>query len=476
MQQNEHSSLLKDQIVRFQRLVMKPRISSTPKVIAASEELASKLAAPPKDPDTFQLDKIDQMFREALEGGHCHRLSAKHWKWAPYLLWFKSPFLAEEQTFIDKYLHWLSDNPLASNWRKLIFVYLRDFRYHKQYATAYGRISQAIRDAFLAEVLGQRLQRWKQRHEAFDLFSGRFHVKRVTSAFVDMPDCNLRDFAEMTGLDGQLSQGGYAEAIGLELLKTVRDRPEKAMDKVQAYHLAEHSALRFPRLRVPLIEFHLAPWLGNPSGQDDNARQRAQTWLLKLFGDPRIPKHRNDGWRGVGDRELQVVYRWLAGETLNRFFSIIDNLALERQWEYRKAFWKAYYDRGLLNDAWVALGPDAWRYAKGLFGGDIAAARLDGAADNQSVLLVSIGDLVFVEWSHQGKCRSWKADDNNAPRLYEPTYDRRWLTTKSIQIVSHHKQDGISHQSSESYWWQNQLSNFIVAETGVRMSERDYRI
>jgi hypothetical protein len=475
MQQHHRTALLKDRIGQFHLRKVKPKLRHVPNIAAVAEQIASKLAAPSKEPAHFDLQVIDHKFRDAIASNDWQDITQRDWKWAPYLFWSKQP-LPNEELFVDKYLNWLNANPLASNWRHLIFVYLRGFNHHSDCRHVYKKLSRAIRGAFQDELLAHRLQGWRKRDESFDLFSEQFSTHKAVSAYFYKAQSNRKHFADMTGLQGELSQVGYAEAVGFEMFHTNQFAQDNVIESVRSYHLTDDGNLRFPNQRVQLIQFHLAPWLTGKDSPPTSTKLDVQSWLLKRFGDPRLPKHRNDGWRGVGDRELRVVYRWLTGETLNQFFSIIDELALERQWEYRKAFWKAYYDKELLSDAWVALGPAASRFARRAFSGKLTAAQLDGATDEQSVLLMRIGDLIVAEWSHQGKCRAWKDGNKNAPKLYELSYTRSDLVRKSIHIVEHHQQDGISHQSSDTYWWQNQLSTFIYNETGVRIQERDYRI
>ena len=190
-----------------------------------------------------------------------------------------------------------------------------------------------------------------------------------------------------------------------------------------------------------------------------------------------MPNHRDKGWRFVDEKSIKLVFRWLIGESLEQFFSIIDSMALEHQWKYRKAFWKAYYDKGVLDEAWVAFGPGAILHARRLFGANFSAGELEGATQsNQSVLIIKIKDLVLAEWSHNGKCRAWKSNDKFSPATYKSKYYGSSLRTSSMKIVKTLQQDGISHQQSENYHWQRRLAEFIYDETGIRMLDRDFRI
>ena len=45
--------------------------------------------------------------------------------------------------------------------------------------------------------------------------------------------------------------------------------------------------------------------------------------------------------------------RWLARASLDVFFKLIEEHALEAHWRYRQAFWLAYLQKGIISDAWL---------------------------------------------------------------------------------------------------------------------------
>src|SRR5690606_16101213 len=90
-----------------------------------------------------------------------------------------------------------------------------------------------------------------------------------------------------------------------------------------------------------------------------------------------------------------IVRGWLTEQSLRQFLDIVDQTAVERMWKYRRAFWEAVYDGGLISEAWVAFGPLGARLARRAYGPDASFARLetDGKQVEQghAVLLLKVG-------------------------------------------------------------------------------------
>ncbi|MCA9806211.1 MAG: hypothetical protein KC777_29790 [Cyanobacteria bacterium HKST-UBA02] len=474
----DNSPLLKERIAVYHRRKVVPKALPSPKLARVAAEVARQVSAPSREPSSFELGAIEAKFRDAVETNDWSKISVQDWRLAAYILWFEKPYLATIEGFLNRYLDWLDSTKLASGWRKLIYVYLKNFEYHWEFPYVYRKLARGISAGLEIEQLQKRLFQWRDRNEFFKMFSEDFDVSKTASCFSHFAHCDWKRFSQLTGLDGELAQVGYVQDVAIEILNDRTNDESTALDVVREFHIDDGN-LRFAKLRKEVIEKVLASWT-NGNGLGEDRRQWVQGWLLDSFGDPRLAVHRQDGWRGVSEDSVQVVYRWLAGDSLDQFFAIIDQYGIAHQWEYRKAFWKAYYDKGLLSEAWVALGSDAWEYARDAFGKNFSAGKLErsnyGDNNKQSVLILRIDSLVIVEWSHNGKCRAWKAKDTLAPQMYKSNYERSDLNNKSLQIVPHVKYEGISHLHSEKYSWQRKLSDFIYNETGVRVQESDFRI
>jgi len=93
----------------------------------------------------------------------------------------------------------------------------------------------------------------------------------------------------------------------------------------------------------------------------------------------------------------------------------------------------------------------------------------------RSVLLLKIGDLTFVEWSHNGALRAYKSDDPAAPQLYRNEYDREELTDdRSLWMHdadAENKKAHLFHHGSDGGTWQRKARDFIRMQTGVHLPD-----
>lgn len=234
---------------------------------------------------------------------------------------------------------------------------------------------------------------------------------------------------------------------------------------------------RYPQHRALLADALIQPWYKN--SPPESLRSRLLTHFVKHYGDPRHldTVHQGHHWQGVAEPTIQTVKRWMVGDTLRGFMRLLQ-LTADDIWRYRERFWMAYYDKGLIEEAWLALGSDAAHAAK-------RESRTDGwaqygtlgsgASANQSVLLLRIGHVVFMEWSHNGSLRACLADDPSVPALYQPEYNANEL--RRVQSLDFHngmnERNQLAHMGSERGNWQRKARDFIAHHTGAALNDRD---
>lgn len=235
-------------------------------------------------------------------------------------------------------------------------------------------------------------------------------------------------------------------------------------------HKSEH-------FRVVFANAILEPWHRRPIPEE------LKKLLLEFFirkdsyGDPRIEGHRQYQWRGVSEKALSTIFNWLAGDTLRGFMTILSRTA-DQIWRYRQKFWMAYYDKGLIDEAWLALGDDALREIRTLSTDKkgIGFGRLEGgAASNQSVLLLRLGNLVFTEWSHNGSLRAYEDGHTHTPKLYRASYSGTGL--RAMPSLDFHNGENmrpeLAHHHSDTGTWQRKARDFIRRHTGVYLSDME---
>lgn len=227
--------------------------------------------------------------------------------------------------------------------------------------------------------------------------------------------------------------------------------------------------------RVPFADALLRPWASRVPA--DSVKKLLVDYFLNQYGDPRLDKHRHFQWDGVSEQAQSVLLKWLTGETLRGFLSILQQTA-DEIWQYRQKFWMAYYDNDCVNEAWVALGDEAQWVARGLQTQEkgMGSGRLEGgAAKNQSVLLLKIGNLVFTEWSHNGSLRAYHEGSAGAPLLYQRSYhgaDLRAATSLDFHDGLN-QQPQLTHAHSELGSWQRKARDFIRHHTGIHLSDAE---
>ena len=171
------------------------------------------------------------------------------------------------------------------------------------------------------------------------------------------------------------------------------------------------------------------------------------------YGDPRLNE---SGWPSLseflGGEEVRkdciaTVRQWNVFKSINVFFEIIEKTTKgeghSHQFPKRKAFWLAYFQQSAVSDAWVLLGKKASAYVRQLKArgdSDIASlqyGKLNGATNEQSVLIMKVGNATVVEWSHDGACRIWTSSDGRAPALYGRETERQELMKEAAVRITH---------------------------------------
>ncbi|AOW52318.1 TPA: hypothetical protein I8Y95_000312 [Legionella pneumophila] len=473
----------KEQLKHFfklNKLNVSKNLLTLPTILHTVKELEKKFAVTDHSPSIVEIEKIYFRFAQAIENKELTSISNREWRMSPYIFWYQngeSKPLGSNYDFISQYINWLKRNSTPGNWRKLIHVFLRDYNQRSNYKLIFQQISCVIREELDSCSKKNNLIRWTERDRQINLFSRDFCLNKAIDSFIQDANCDWDEFAILSGLHGDLGQTGYAESIGKELLNKINTLPSEELLNATINYYFNNGQIRFNDHRVKLIEALLSPWATNAYKISSELKKRVHDILIENFKDPRIIAHQRNGWRSVNQSSLQIMLRWLVGDSIEQFFDIVDQMALDHQWKYRKAFWMAYFARGYLDEAWFALGPDAQYYAETHFGNKLSFGKIvKECSSNQSVLIIKIKDLVFAEWSHNGKCRAWLTTDPSCPSHYKDNYSGSNLKAKSLKIVPHYQTDGIQHQGSENYSWQEKLNDFIYQHTGIKVYHYDFRI
>ena len=297
----------------------------------------------------------------------------------------------------------------------------------------------------------------------------RSFVENLLSASDAVDDVLYR-----AGFDAGLARAGILNSGIRAYLPSVEAQlNQKRLDGAQIDRLLKllefEGKLRFDNtaMRAEVATALLRPFVERTPEQA--TKERLQPFFLRHFSDPRLGtgKHR---WSGVPDEIRRVVIRWLVERTLEQFFLLVKETALDRHWRYREAFWRAFHEHGLIDDIWFILGrnaKDMLRRMNTKKDETETTADLRGGQGDQSVLLLRMPGVTIAEWSHNGSCRIWLDGNSNAPELYQENA----YSGDDLRNGSDFSQP---HVRSEDGRWQDKVAQWLRDNTGVEIARSEY--
>lgn len=203
------------------------------------------------------------------------------------------------------------------------------------------------------------------------------------------------------------------------------------------------------------IQAILEPFI--KSDPDNETKKDLLTFLVDNYGDPRLETIR---WAGVNKDCIDVVHRWLTGESLKTFFKIISRFDGSDMWEPRRVFWEMLYDRGWIRDAWPILNPEGVRYARELAAKDENSNFLSGYGkinetyeDQTCYFAMKIGKLLVVEGSHSFAIRFFQEGNRSATQMYNKSYSRTDLVIRKPPA-----DERITHNGD----WQSRAEKYLL--------------
>ncbi|NKK60265.1 hypothetical protein GFM44_30915 [Rhizobium leguminosarum bv. viciae] len=252
------------------------------------------------------------------------------------------------------------------------------------------------------------------------------------------PELVARELATMGDPFGWLQTKGLASPHGGKLMREVHFKWLEALPPVKTEEQAEVIFGWIKPPSHPLIghdqaaaaaEKLLSPWVAEMPAS--GYRQYLLDRILELFGDPRSSQQ--EFWPLVSPPCRRVMTKWLAGRSMDALLKVITRSTANHMWPARHHFWKGLYDRGLIDEAWVALSKSAFMDAEKMYAetGDITY-RMSGRQTSSNrretcLLIMRIGSRVVMEGSHDYRVHIFSENDSKAPLLYEPEYNAEAL-------------------------------------------------
>ena len=439
-------------------------MAAEPKMVSIEAHLRRTLAditPVPIEPEELEV-LWGRLHRSWVRHRSFEGLSSRDLRRVPWILFYPAEldqyWFSKDSEFFDAYRIWLLAGSRASAVSALVGVLLRDWPSDRE---ALNRWLQLAREA-LTQSRSRRLTVWRERCAEF----GHLEMegpRNFAQRFRESADKGA-EFLAAAGLDGTIGFGRFVEAACNELMVALYGELDQGMVSetelkrlLSLLESPDDRSLRSPRLLSQIAESVLLPF--EQETPEAAIREAIQEFLLAHLGDPRF---RSSDWQGVNPRARQVMLRWLVAMTLEDFFQILDRTAMDRMWSQRREFWTAYLKKGVITDAWLVLGSHARRLARRELKGQKGWGILGGQADStQSVLIMKLAGLTIAEWSHNGKCCFWLADNPKAPALYRSSrYEAYRLRDR------YGADEGVIHDPYGR--WIRGIERYIQGQTGVQ--------
>lgn len=437
----------------------------------AVERLKAPQDDKPRPPPEDELEQLYQRLRHLFEAGRGGEATRRDIARAPWILWTDrgEPRAASIPGLVEAVLEQAGARrrtlrSLAHCW---VLTLDPESRSHGQVGQELDRLVRASDDP--------RLVWAKRAAQDLDLSDPARASNRLANRLLTGSEPVASVLAHYGFANPQRAVSGFLRATLAAALKAWTQlagwrNADSILERLLAFACLD-GKLRFPHQRGRLATLLLAPWFA-ASPPAEKVRAQVQRFLLDHLGDPRV---RPQAWIGVEPEALQLFKSWLARASLQAFFAIIREHALDRQWRYRERFWKACLEKGAIADVWLALGYEVASEARLINDLRGAYGILFGSSDpKHAVMLMRIRPLVLCEWSHNGKLRAWPADWPQAPKLGSDRYEARTLKTTSLVFPNAGQQDGLRHAGSETGRWQERAAKMLRERCGLDLRPEDY--
>jgi hypothetical protein len=439
------------------------KIPATPATVHVAKRLEAQLVDGVVSPPVDELDNVCQRLHEALASGV--PISRKDLRRAPWCIFTTRTPIGRSPARLEQLLEEIAASARNRVFRTLAAAYMHFF----------DPDSVVIRiiASFLTRHIEKLGQPWTRAHDEAQFFSPLVvadNIAKRALAERRSPDAIFQE----TGFSRPEALAGLRKHVhfrGLErIAKGAISESETRLVVVREW-AAVDGKLRYDESRARVANALLLPFGDTTPARD--LRDAYLSCLLPLIGDPRTSPAR---WVGCETAE-RIVRRWLTEVALRQFLDVVDKVAQPEHWAYRRAFWAALERKGYVDDAWVVFESSGASAARRMFGKDISFATFDNYSSIQaghSVLLLRIGSLVVVEWSHNGKCRIW--DENSGkrpPRLFQHSYSASDLR-KEMSQTGPTGQGVFVHHGSPSYSWQTKVAAFLKNRANIDLRSSDF--
>lgn len=445
-----------------------------------------------KDPDLRSVgERTYSAFERVQFAPNSTTPRQRDWRHIPYALWLDTERGLHTHTpLTDRYFDVAVPEALNTRrplkWgRGLLHTYLQGFNPENP---VFVKLAHTAREFFLdprvlaslSETEANGLERLISTLDVLDPLNGPVHV---ANDILGLPtDKTLAQWQERHALTQGFWLNNFCKQAFIEALQAPEEVRSTLAYVKRICEWAMHDMgkptqrLRYPLCRDEFAYSLLSPWFDRNPPQD--LKNALLSELLRTLGDPR---HNHAGWLGVRREAIETASRWLTSRTMDAFFEILRHTE-DDIGPYRRRFWEAYFHAGHILEAWIALGEQAVEQLQkidqsGKLGyGELSYAKILGQiSPNQCVLMLRMGNILFCDWSHQGRLRAITHNAKQAPKLYQTEYELFQLRFPTTLDFNDGQLDdpGLLHYESELGGWQDTARHFIGQHLGIHLDLAD---
>lgn len=345
------------------------------------------------------------------------------------------------------YLDEIAERPAGSFLNAMVWIYIESFRPGAEHT---AKLANAL--ALRIKDFGARIQ------DLLIALPGLFGVdtapEEVAQIMIEAPD----PYTALKSIGWRAPHGpGLSQEAHSVFVRKIRTHLRKDSERNRLFKWLCPD--RFSPLETgagPAIEALLSVW--REETPPDDIRHELCEAIINAYNDPRL--HRGGIWSGFDPELRNVLLRWLTKQDMKFFCDMVTATQDSHMWPPRRDFWLDLYEDGKIEEAWVAFGKTAQRYAKmHLMGaGTSDIGRRFGRqinSDDKSLLIMKIGNNIVVDGCHSYKTHIFRRDDPRAPKLYDPTYDSVRIRQSSKKSQTHHWSERNGLRSWETWVMQN---------------------
>ncbi|WP_395660119.1 EH signature domain-containing protein [Aestuariivirga sp.] len=233
---------------------------------------------------------------------------------------------------------------------------------------------------------------------------------------------------------------GLARAAHKIFLQLLAPELDKAEARTKLFHwLTPENGPVLQSGAGAAVEALLAPWRDHPPPAA--LRNELSERIIAAWNDPRL--HAGGIWSGFDPALRAILLQWLTYQDMKFFCDMVTATQNSHMWPPRRDFWLKLHKDNMIDEAWVAFGSDARRFAQQNL---LSSGRTDAVkrfalqpdrGGSTSLLIMRIGNKIVVDGCHSYKTHIFRQDDKRAPKLYERVYHCDNIMRASTNSKSH---------------------------------------